>query len=165
VGTSGGSRRSARNVLSLALFGLAAVIFVVVAVLYVRDRRAEDRTPPPPSLEAGHAELKNVHDVLQAQGLDVKYTPHGATIPFLPPGQGLTVDGQPLYVFIFDDPADREDQTADLDPATVVLTTPSGTPIPDGPPHLVAGSNVLVALVGGSDDVTAKVDRAIEGLP
>jgi hypothetical protein len=147
------------------LFGLAAVLFVVVAILYVRDRGKEDRTPPTPALEAGHAELKNVHDVLQAQGLEVKYSPQGATIPFLPPGQGLTADDQPLYVFIFDDPTDREDQTTDLDPATVVLTTPSGTPIPGGPPHLVAGSNVLVALVGGSDDLIAKVDRAIEGLP
>jgi hypothetical protein len=162
----GGRGRWNGNTLSLALFGLAALLLIVVAVLYVRDRHTTPGTQVPPTARPGQAELKNVVDALRTQGINVGYSQNGARIPFLsPPGQALTADGSPLYVFIFEDPADLGNQMTDFDPTNPGLVNMRGTPVTGGPPHVVTGSNILAVLIGGSADLAARVDRAIKGLP
>jgi len=157
---------SVRNVVSLALFAVAAVLFIVVSVLYVRDERKKEETPPPPTSAPGHAQLINVADALRAQGIKVEFSrePGPRFENLTPPGQGLTADGKPLYVFIYEDPTIREDETAGLEPADLTAVNRAGTPVP-GTPHGAGGSNVYVVLFGGDADLTAKVDRAIQGLP
>lgn len=152
--------------LSTALFAVAAILFAVVAVLYVQEWREGEKTPPPPPSIPGQAEIKNVVDALQAEGLTVEYLRQGARAPELSaPGQGLTVDGVPLYVFIYENPGAREEESVEIDAATLVLLTTTGTPVPGGPFRIAEGSNVLAVLTGGSDEVAAKVARAIASLP
>jgi hypothetical protein len=162
-----GSKRGIANWVSLALFGLAAALFVVVAVVYVRDRGKKDEVPPTPASVPGHAQTINVVNALKAQGIKADFSRGGgARIEALtPPGQGLTADGKPLYVFIYEDPATREEETADLAPTDLVLVDVTGTPVAGGAPHAVGGSNVYAVLLGGDADLAAKVDRAIQGLP
>lgn len=164
---TGRSKRSPRNILSLMLFALAVILFVVVAVLYVQDRDKKEPTAPPPSSVPGHAQLKNVYDALKAQGIDVQYMKTGgARIEVLSAaGQGLTVAGHTLYVFLFDDPATRESETTDLDPADPGLETITGDAIPAPNVHVISNSNVYAVLLGDSPDLIAKVDSAIQGMP
>ncbi len=160
------ARRSVSNWLATALFALAAVLFILVAALYLRDRFQEEPTPPPPPSEPGHAQLVNVVQALRAQGLKAEYARQGVRIPELTAaGQGLVVEGAPLYVFLFEDPATREAEVAGLDLKNLTLLSTLGTPVATGPLHTVQGSNVFAVLAGGSDDVIAKVDQAITGLP
>jgi hypothetical protein len=161
-----GAKSAVANWVSLALFGLAAVLFVVVAVLYVRDRGNDDKVPPTPVSKPGQAQSINVVNALKAQGIKANFSGGGARSDAMtPPGQALTVDGHPLYVFIYEDPTSREDETADLDVADLGLVDVNGTPVAGGTPHAVGGSNVYAVLFGGDEDLTAKVDRAIKGLP
>lgn len=168
VSTRRGSRpRSAiANWVSLALFGLAAVLFVVVAVLYVRDRGSGAKLPPTPASVPGKAQSINVLNALKVQGIKAGFSGGGARSDALsPPGQALTADGHPLYVFIYEDPASREAETAGLDVASLDLLDIRGSPVAGGAPHAVGGSNVYAVLLGGDQALAAKVDRAIQGLP
>jgi hypothetical protein len=160
-------RSAVANWLSLALFGVAAVLFVVVAVLYVRDRGNNSKVPPTPASVPGHAQSINVLNALKAQGVKADFSHGGGARmdALTPPGQGLTADGQPLYVFIYEDPATRAAETADLAPADLVLVDVNGTPVAGGAPHAVGGSNVYAVLLGGDQALAAKVDRAIKGMP
>jgi hypothetical protein len=165
-----GSISSVRNLLSLALFGVAAVLFIIVGVMYFRDEKNGNQPAPTPASVPGEAQLKNVFDALAAQDLDVDYIrAAGPRFPaFSRPAQGLTVDGQPLYVFIYEDPALREEETANLTPEDLVPTSIGGgnsTPEASGTPHGVGASNVYAIMLGGDEDVIAKVDRAIQGIP
>ncbi len=161
-----GPRSRIANWLSLALFALAAILFVAVAVLYVRDRDEKVQTPPPPTSQPGHAQLINVVDALRAQGIktEISHDPSPRFAALTPPAQGLTADGKPLYVFIYDDPTIREDESDSLETADLVPESTTGTPL-SGEPHAVGGSNVYVILFGGDAELAAKVDRAIQGLP
>lgn len=161
-----------RNLLSLALFGVAAVLFIVVAVMYIREDDNKNDAPPTPASIPGKAQLKNVFDALAAQDIKVDYIRGGlnSTIRITdgtPPGQGLTVDGHPLYAFIFESPADRESQTSDFteDDLVAAAIGVNGTPVADGAPHSVGGSNIFAVVYGGDDDLNAKVDAAIKGIP
>lgn len=159
-------RSSTANLLSLVLFGVAAVLFIAVAVLYVRDRRDEDKTPPPPTVEPGHAQFINVVEALEAQDIKVEISREaGPQFENLtPPGQGLTADGNPLYVFIYEDSTIRDDETSSLEPTDLAGVNRQGTPVA-GTPHGVGKSNVYVILFGGDADLAKKVDTAIQGLP
>ncbi len=160
------ARRFTSNRLSTALFAIAAVLFIVVAVLYVRDRFQEEPTPPPPPSDPGRAQLVNVVQALRAHGLTVEYARQGVRIPELTAaGQGLVVNGTPLYVFLFEDPATREAEVSELDLTSLTLLSTLGTPVAGGPLHTTQGSNVFAVLIGGSEDLTAKVDAAITELP
>src|SRR4051812_13781554 len=111
-----GRRFSGRNIISYILFAAAAALFVVVAVLYYQDRHKEEPKTPPPASNPGHADLKNVVDALKAQGIKVDYARSGGvrSDDLTPPGQGLTADGKPLYVFIYEDTDSRTTETTDL---------------------------------------------------
>ena len=160
------ARRSPTKWLSTALFAIAAVLFIVVAVLYARDRFQEEPTPPPPPSEPGRAQLVNVVQALRAHDLTVEYARQGVRIPELTAaGQGLVVNGTPLYVFLFENPATRETEVAELDLTSLTLLSTLGTPVTSGSLHTTQGSNVFAVLVGGSDDLIAKVDAAITALP
>ncbi len=148
------------------LFALAGVLFVIVAVLYVRDQLEDDPTPPPPPHEPGRAQLVNVVEALRDEGLKVEYARQGVRIPGLgAAGQGLTVEGTPLYVFLFDSPETRESEVGALGDDDLILLSTQGTPVSAGPLRAVQGSNVFAVLVGGSDDLFARVDAAIARLP
>jgi hypothetical protein len=136
-----------------------------------RALRAVHAASPPPT--PGQIEAIDVVRALQAQGMTVQQVqqgvPRGA---FSAPGQGLTVDGEPVYLFIFPDPATAQREVAAADPFAVLpasaMPTPGRAEVPSpdaAPPMIVQGSNVAVAMPGGSDDQRAKVRAAIEGLP
>jgi hypothetical protein len=152
------------------LFGVAAVLFIVVAVMYFREDDNNNRPAPTPASVPGKAQLKNVLDAVAAQDLEVDYIrAAGPTFPaFTRPAQGLTVNGQPLYVFIYESPELREEGTADLTPDDLVPESArgsDGTPAIEGTPHGVGASNVYAILFGGDEEMIAKVDAAIQGIP
>jgi hypothetical protein len=153
-------------VVSLALFGVAAILFIVVAVMYVRDERDKNETPPVPTVEPGHAQFINVVEALENEDIDVEISrePSPRFENLTPPGQGTTADGNPLYVFIYEDATIRDDETSSLEPADLTAANRAGTPVP-GTPHGVGHSNVYVVIFGGDDDLIAKVDAAINGIP
>jgi hypothetical protein len=158
-------RSSTANVVSLALFGLAAILFIVVAVLYIRDERDKEETPPVPTAAPGRAQLINVVEALENEDIDVEVSrdPGPRFENLTPPGQGLTAGGNPLYVFIYEDTTIRDDETSSLEPADLTAVDRNGTPVP-GTPHGVGHGNVFVVLFGGDDDLIAKVDTAINGI-
>lgn len=160
------SRWSVRNLISYGLFAIAAGLFVVVAVLYMQDRNDTNDEPPTPASVPGRAQLKNVVDALRAQGITTEYSRTGGALAdgLTPPGQGLTVDGQPLYIFIYDDVATRQTEVDSLG-GDVILTNSSGDPLDETAILSVSGSNVFAVLTGGDDALSAKVDEAITGLP
>jgi hypothetical protein len=148
------------------MFGAAAILLVVVGVMYYRDRQKQDETPPPPVASPGGNQLINVVEALRAQGLKTEILPRTARADELSEvAQGLTVDGAPLYVFLYPDTAGREGESKGLDPATLAVRSASGTPVATGTPHVISHSNVIAALYGGSSQVAGKVDAAINGLP
>lgn len=164
---SGGGRGSRRGLppSSIALFALAAVL-AGVAVLLATGTIGRT-TPPPPPPRPGQAQLIDVVNVLRAQGLATEidpklFAPRGA---FSVPGQGLRIDGQPLYVFIFPDAATAEREFAEADPRTA-LAQAGATPAAGSAPLLVQNSNVIAAY-GGDDEAAVgdKVRAAIEELP
>jgi hypothetical protein len=158
---------------SLFFLGLSVVLAVLAVLLFTGAIRFGQTTPPPPPPTAGQIKTIDVVRALQAQGLAVEQQPRG--LPrgeFSAPGQELSVEGLPLYLYIFPSPDVAEQEVAAADPFAVLpaaaMPTPGDrdVPAPDGvPPLIVQGSNVAVALPGGDDDLRAKVRTAIEGLP
>ncbi len=158
--------RQGRNWPSL-VFGILAVVLAVAAVVYARRENDAEQVPTPLPAPPGHNEMIHVFSALAEQGLEVEFARGGVPPGELSvPGQALAVDGAQLYVFIYPNAGLAEVEAARADPAVVLpARSPSGTPIGTLPPRLASHSNVTVALVGGSEEVAEKVDRAIEGLP
>lgn len=158
--------RSARVYLSWALLGLSAILFAAFAIVWYQDRNSSDAVPTPPS-RPGQNEAINIKQALEAQGLTVKFEPGGGRSEDLSvAGQLFSVDGAPLYAFIYPQGVSaREDDSAELDLAVFEITGTDGEPIAGGPPRVTSGSNIIVALYGASDEIAEKVQTAIEGLP
>jgi hypothetical protein len=146
-----------------------ALILIASGLLYYRQQNEEETLPPRPTSPAGSLEVIDISDALQRQGLKVQVSPRAVRSTLLSvPGQGLIVDGAALYVFVYDDVRARESEweIARSNPSGVLPErTAFGTPITLGETHIAAGSNVIVALTGGSTEIAEKVDRAIDGLP
>lgn len=146
-----------------------ALILIASGILYYRQQNDEETLPRRPTSPAGSLEVIDVSDALQQQDLKVQVAPRGVRSNLLSvPGQQLIVDGAPLYVFVYDTVSARESEweIARSNPSGVLpARTPFGTPIAQGKTHIAAGSNVIVALTGGSTTIAEKVDRAIDGLP
>jgi hypothetical protein len=162
------SRWSVRNLISYLLFAIAAGLFVVVAVMYYQDRNDKEDTPPTPPSIPGRAQMINVVNALKAQDLNAEFASTGGVFAdgLTPPGQPLTVDGQSLYVFIFDDPSARESELTGFDTEDILLTaSTTGEEVTTPVVHSVSGSNIFVVMTGGDDALFAKVDAAITGLP
>lgn len=159
-------RRRGRAIGSWLLFGAAIVVLVIAGVVYYRDQQAEPSFPPPPPSQPGRNEMVHVVGALRDQGLDTEYVRSTARAETLTEaGQGATVEGIPLYIFIYSDVASREAESADLDPSEFSIANTAGTPVSGEPVHLFAGSNVIAALFGGSTADAARVNQAIEALP
>jgi hypothetical protein len=159
---------------SLFFLGLSAVLAVLAVLLWVGAIRIGPGTPPPPPPTPGQLNTIDVVRALEAQGLAVEQPPPTGVVrgAFSAPAQILLVDGEPLYLFRFPDPATAEREVAAAEPSEVLPASTQPTPgridlpAPDGsPPMIVRGSNVAVALPGGDDDLRDRVRTAIEGLP
>lgn len=159
------ARRPRRGNLLSNLFALAAVAFGILAiVLYIRNPGG---TAPVPTPAPGGAEFVNVTQALQAQGLGVEQ-PQGLFIPMGElgaPGQGVRIDGSPGFIFLYPDAASAAADAGDADPDAVVPDRLRGTPAPEGARRLTQGSNVIVVLIGGSEETWQKVEAAVSSLP
>ncbi len=157
---------SARRWISNVLFVVAAVLFAYVSYAYYQDRSDNSGQVPTPQSVAGQAELKNVRDAITAQGATVDYGRQTVRIDGVTPvGQELTVEGAPAYVFIFESPEDREEQTADLDANKLELKTPSGADAATGDLVITVGSNVMVVSDGATESDQQKIDAGVQSLP
>lgn len=158
---------------SVFFLGLSAVLAVLAVLLATGVVRFGSSTPAAPPPTPGRIITIDIVRALQAQGLTAEQQP--GSIPrggFSAPAQVLAVDGEPLYAFVFSDPETAAGEAAAIDPFDVlpasVMPAPDEErlPSPDAAPPMIArGSNVVVAMPGGSDDLRAKVRAAIEGLP
>lgn len=158
---------SVRRWISNLLFVVAAVLFAYVAYAYYQERTGDGGQVPTPQVVSGKAELKNVSDAIAAQGATVEMGRKTVRIDGLtdPPGQQLTVEGVPVYVFIFDSPETRAEKSAKLSAADLQILTPSGANAATGTLAMSEGSNILVVSDGAPEDVQQKIDAGVSSLP
>lgn len=146
-----------------ALFAVISVALFAVAIWIALPLITGSNEPPRPEAEAGRLQAVHVTDALTAQGLEVVqgqgFIPAGV---FSMPGQGTTVDGAPLFYFIF---PDAEQAATELAAANSADLGPRGTPVAGSVPDLYHHGNVIVALFDGTDEIRAKVEQALAGLP
>lgn len=157
---------SVRRWISNLLFVVAAALFLYVAYAYYQERTDDKGSVPTPQSVAGKAELKNVRDAIAAQGATVEYGKQTVRIDDIDPvGQQLEVEGVPTYVFIFESPEDRSEQTAGLSADTLEIKTPSGADAATGDLAISEGSNIMVVSDGASESVQQQIDAGVQSLP
>jgi hypothetical protein len=157
---------SLRRWISNLLFVIAAVLFAYVAYAWYQEREGGSNQIPTPQSVPGQAELKNVRDAIAAQGTTVEYGRQTVRVEGLTPvGQQLTVDGVPVYVFIFEDPDARTNEAGEIDLDAIELKTPSGADAATGDLIVSQGSNVLTISDGAPADVQEKIDAGVQSLP
>jgi hypothetical protein len=151
------------------IFAIAAVAVLAYGVYQSREENNAEPTSVPPTSAAGGNTLINIKQALEAQGLKVNIVRSSfRSLQLTVPGQGLSVDNDKVYIFIYngaDSVALREADSKTLDPASLTVMTVSGTPVAGTHPHVVSSSNVIAVLASSDEDVTSKVDAAIQGLP
>lgn len=161
------------NRLSTILF-IAAILFAGAAVYLYFMEEETPGGPSVPTAEAGRNELAQVLAAVQDAGLDADYGRYSAEANQLEqPGQTIEIGDTNLFAFIY--PNDdreaaieaREADAADLDPETLELRSRQAErPLNEGQEtHIFQTSNVIVVLVGGDEELVAKVQDAIESLP
>ena len=165
-------KRRGAHILSMLLF-LAAIGFAIAAVfLYIQDRdKPEERVPP--TAQPGQNQLATVLEAFKEGGLKADYgRTTGRSSQLNPPGQLLTVEGQSVYVYIYNEGdkaasvRDREAESATIDLNSMTIKTPSGKDLRSGEGlHVAQGSNVITVLVGGDDALAARIQKAVEALP
>lgn len=157
---------SIRKWISNLLFIVAAVLFAYVAYAWYQERNEPSTQVPTPQSVPGQAELKNVHDAIASQGASVDYGRQTVRVEGLQPvGQQLMVEGAPVYVFIFESPDARAAQSGELDLDAIEIKTPSGADAATGDLVVTEGSNILTISDGAPEDVQAKIDAGVQGLP
>jgi hypothetical protein len=157
------AERSGRSLLSYALFAFAAILFAVAAFMYLREDDNDSNAIP--SAQAGNNQLGHVVNALKNEGLETEYGKSAdRAIGVTEVAQSLIVDGTPIYVFIYPDPAQRERDQQRLDPAALQIVNTRGTPVAEGTPQIIGGSNVLVAVYSDNPGLIASITAAIEGL-
>jgi len=155
------------------ILGIAAVVLAVAALgVWLREQQTTQPRPEP-TAAAGANEAIHVLNALTAEGLDASFQPSGIPAGRLSvPGQALSVNGVPLYVFVFQSPAEAQAAAA-TDPAEILQRpslnaspsgSPSGAPVATEPPYVAHGSNIVVVLVGDDDNLRAKIDAAVARL-
>jgi hypothetical protein len=151
------------------IFAVAAVAVLGYGIWQSRSDGNTDDSNPPPAATPGAYRFIDVVNVIKAEDLEVEIIRSSFRSPQLSvPGQGVEVDGVPVYLFIYPGQAAVEAREADskeLDPRTIVVTTVSGTPAAEGEPHIVSNSNVIAIVPSDSQELIDKVDDAIQGLP
>jgi len=165
-------RKRGAHILSTLLF-LAAIAFAVAAgYLYLEERDNDDIRVP--TAEPGRNDLGAVMQAIKDGGLDASLGRGTARSDQLPGdvGQLLTVDGETVLVFIYNDSdrtsaeADREAAVADIDLDTMKITTPSNTDLRKGESlHMAQGSNVVTILISDDDELASELETIIEALP
>lgn len=154
--------RRGPNWISIFFAGLAVILFAI-ALWLARPLLPGGNVVVAPTAIAGSLQAVHVTNALTAQGLTVEqnqgFIPRGV---FSVPGQGVTVDGVPLYIFIF---PDAEQPAAELTTADTAALGPRGTPVAGVEPAIFSRDNIIVALFDAPDDVRTKVEQAISGLP
>ena len=147
------------------IFAIAAVAFAILAaVLYFRE--SGGGIAPIPTAAPGGNQIVNVTEALQAQGLGIEQ-PRGLFIPrgaLDAPGQGVEIDGVPAFVFLYPDAEAARADAAAADPNAVVPDRLAGTPAPLGERRMTQGSNVVVLMVGGDEEMWQKVESAVASL-
>jgi hypothetical protein len=162
---TGESTRPRRNNLASNLFALAAVVFGVLALIFYL-RNPGGGIAPVPTAAPGGNQIVNVTDALRAQGLDVQQ-PRGLFVPrgeLDVPGQGIQIDGAPAFIFLYPDEAAAQAAAASADPNDVVPPRLMGTPTPAGERRMTQGSNVILLVIGGSEETWQKVETAVASL-
>jgi hypothetical protein len=158
-------KRTVRVWISYLLFAVSAALFVVVLVMYLQGRN-DEKTPPPPTAQAGHNEMKDVMTALQNGGLDAEYGRSAdRAIGVTEVAQSIVVDGETIYVFIYPDATQRQrDQDTLAGGGSLEIVNTRGTPVAENPPYIFGGSNVLVAVYSDDESLREKIQTAIEGL-
>lgn len=159
--------RANRNRLSNILAIMAVVFAVIAIVLYVRNPDGGSGVAPIPTAAPESNQIVNVTEALKAQGLTIAQPP-GLFVPrqaLSVPGQGIEIDGNPGFVFLYDSAEAAESDVAGIDPDDVVPERIAGQPAPAGERRLVQGSNVAVLTIGGDEAMWQKVEAAVAGLP
>jgi hypothetical protein len=150
------------------IFAVAAVAVLAYGIWQSQNEGNSDNTNPPPAATPGSYKFIDVVNALEATGLDVEIIRASFDSPQLSAaGQGVEVDGAPVYLFIFagrDPIVAREAESNNIDPANLSVTTIRGTPVVEGELHVVSGSNVIAVMPSASQEITDRVDEAIEGL-
>lgn len=155
-----------RRWVSNLLFVVAAVLFVYVGYAYYQQRQDDTGPVPTPQSVPGQAQLKNVHDAFADQGTTVEYGRQTVRIEGITPvGQQLTVEGVPVYVFIFENPSSRSEETAGLSADSIEIKTPSGANAATDQLAIAEGSNVLVVSDGASEEIQQKIEAGVQSLP
>jgi hypothetical protein len=156
-----------RNTVS-NIFAFAAVVFAVIAiVLYFRGPSAGPGVAPIPTAAPESNQIVNVTEALKAQGLSVEQPP-GLFVPrraLSVPGQGVEINGNPGFIFLYDGADAASADVADVDPGEVVPERVGGQPAPAGERRLTQGSNVAVLMIGGDDATWQRVETAVGSLP
>jgi hypothetical protein len=150
------------------IFAVAAVAVLGYGIWQSQNEGNSDDGNPPPAATPGAYRLIDVVTALEIEGFEVKIIRSSFRSPQLSvPGQGLEVDGKPIFVFVYpgkDAVAAREADSKTIDPATLTVNTVSGTPVAAREPHVVFNSNVIAIVPSSSQDVNDKVDSAIQSL-
>ncbi len=159
----GAKPRSSRSWLSYLLFALAAIFFAVALFMYLRDDDGGGNASPP--APAGGNQLGHVVAAFDAEGLDPEYARTAdRAIGLTEVAQPLLIGDTTVYVFIYPDPAQRQRDQDRLDPATLQIVNTRGTPVAEGVPQIIGGSNVLVAVYSDDPELLDSLRTAIEGL-
>lgn len=145
---------------------MLAVAFALIAIfLFARDRRFG--VAPVPTASPGGSQIVNVVGALQQAGLSVAQ-PKGMFIPkgaLAVPGQGVEIDGNPGFVFLYDSAAAAAADAAAVSPKEAVPERVGKEPAPQGERRMAQGSNVIVLMIGGTDQTWKKVETAARSLP
>src|SRR5262245_21837035 len=150
------------------IFAVAAVAVLAYGIWQSQDDET-DSPNPPPAATPGAYKFIDVVNALKSEGFEVEIIRSSFRSPQLSvPGQGVEVDGSPIYLFIYLGQSGveaREADSKDIDPATLTVSTVSGTPVAARESRVVFNSNVIAIVPSSSQDVSDKVDSAIQGLP
>lgn len=149
--------------ISYALFALAAVLLALAAFMYLREDDGDGNAIP--AAQPGNNQLGHVVSALKNAGLETEYGKSAdRAVGVTEVAQSLIVEGTPIYVFIYPDPAQRERDQDRLDPAALQIVNTRGTPVAEGDPQIIGGSNVLVAVFNADPKLLESITTAIEGL-
>jgi hypothetical protein len=131
--------------------------------MYLRDD--DNGNNEIPAAQPGNNQLAHVVAALDGQGLDTEYGKSAdRALGLTEVAQPLIVDGTTIYVFIYPDPAQRQRDQDRLDPAALKIVNTRGTPVAEGAPQIIGGSNVLVAVYSDDTELLQSIQSAIEGM-
>lgn len=168
-------QRKKPMLLSNVLFAAMIVLAAAMVYLYFFDNHFFKDGPEPPACKSGQNELICVLDALKAQDFDRvepgRYT--ASANQLTQPGQVIEIDDLNAFLFVYPAAtgeaaiAEREADAADLDAATLEITSRvAQQPLTDGEEiHVFQQSNVILILVGGTDEEVQMVQTAMDTLP